>query len=117
MSDFLKKPLTQTAFICLSIGLLYFLVKWPVLPVFAIGVFILSILSKAFNRIFLTGFQTVMAFVGKLKTILFMGIVYYLVLFPLSIFYRIFKKKKHAKNSRFIHRDHTFTAEDMKQMW
>ncbi len=28
----------------------------------------------------------------------------------------LFKKKKYPENSRFIRRDHTFTAEDMKQL-
>jgi len=60
---------------------------------------------------------------GAFNTRVILGLVYFLVLTPIAILYRLFTKR-HVNSPRtafggsyFIVRDHTCTAQDMEKMW
>ena len=117
MMKYLQHPISQILLISLSISFLYLI--WPVVlfPVFGVVVLLLSLLSSTFRDRFLHYFQLVMKAIGKLKTIVFMGLVYYIVLFPLSLVYQLSKRKKTTSSSRFIDRNHAYEPADFEQMW
>ena len=58
---------------------------------------------------------------GAIMSKLILSIVFYLLLFPISLLSRIFKsdslKLRPNYKTMFIHRDHEYTSEDLKNIW
>lgn len=86
-------------------------------PGIGAGIFLLSLLSTRFRDTFLSGLKRVVSFLGSIQTALVLGLVFYLILFPLSLVQKLFKKKRRPDNSNFIERNKEVKPEDFVNMW
>ncbi|MFK7970251.1 MAG: SxtJ family membrane protein [Bacteroidia bacterium] len=117
MNKLLQHPRSQALITCLVISLLGLIFRSWYFPITGGILLILSLISTGFRDAFLFQFQRLMKAIGKVKSVVFMGIVFYVVLLPLALIFRLFRKKKYQNGSRFIERNHQYTAADLEQMW
>ena len=58
---------------------------------------------------------------GYIMSRVLLSIVFFLILFPISLVYRMFNKDtlqlKRKEGSYWTERDHKFTGDDLKQVW
>lgn len=86
-------------------------------PGIGAGIFLFSLLSIRFRDSFLSGLKKVVSFLGRIQTALVLGLVFYLILFPLSLIQKVFKKKTAIDNTRFVERNKEVKPEDFVNMW
>ena len=56
-------------------------------------------------------------FLNRLFTPLILGCIYFIVLTPVALLYRLTKRKKPTDSTSFIGRNKTFTAKDFENPW
>ena len=85
----------------------------------AIGLF--SLLSKTFRRSISILWTKALSIVGFVNAHVLLSLIFFIILLPISIFYRLFNKDKlklkAGKASYFENRDHLFVAEDLENPW
>jgi hypothetical protein len=74
--------------------------------------------AELIGKIFLKFTRTI----GKFFSFLFLGIIFYVVLLPVSLFYRVFHSnplflKVNGLSSTFVKRDIEYTKESLENMW
>ena len=74
--------------------------------------------AELIGKIFLKFTRTI----GKFFSFLFLGIVFYVVLLPVSFFYKVFHSnppflKVNGLSSTFVKRDVEYTKESLENMW
>ncbi|MCF8378703.1 MAG: hypothetical protein K9H49_03945 [Bacteroidales bacterium] len=99
---FILKPLMAFLYIAFGFGITGILIK-PLAEVIAVLWFKFA--------------EILNFFVSKLV----LGSIFYFILFPISLLYRLTKKDplniRHAKASTWKKRDHQYQAEDMENIW
>ncbi len=87
----------------------------------AFGVGLIALLSKRVTQIIHSGWIKLMTLVGFVNSHILLGAVFFLVLLPISLVYRLFHKDsinlKAGKKSYFHNRDHRYTAKDLDNPW
>ncbi len=48
---------------------------------------------------------------------LILGVIYYFILSPIALLYRLFNRKKQSKDTPFIDRDMIYSAKDFLNPW
>lgn len=107
--------------IVLGFSVLSLIFKLPWLLYGGLGLGILSLMSGWFESIILKGWFGLAHILGWINTRILLGIIFYIFLTPIALLYRLFSgdpmKLKQPKNSTFEERNHTYTAEDLKNQW
>lgn len=116
MSKSTQKEWLQLLILATSVSGLYFVFWKLFLPIIGASILVIGIIPPL-RTLFLFSFNALMKFIGTLKTYLFMGITYFLILTPIAAIRGLFKKKKSTASSTLIARDHLFTPTDMENMW
>jgi hypothetical protein len=120
-----KKTLRDMETVCvISTGLLalYFIFKVNILLFVAFGLLLAGLLSHLFARLITKLWYKLAEMLGYISSRILMTVVYYLVLFPLAMLYRLFNKdplslKKRPGQSLFNEREHVYTAKDFEHPW
>ncbi len=104
--------------IVLGFTILYLLFYYKVFVIIALTLGILSIFSLRIATIVSHFWRKLAFYLGWVNSRIILTIFYYLFLFPLSILYRIFrKKKKQNLESVFENRNHKYEAVDLENTW
>jgi len=101
--------------------ILYLLTKNKWLLYISISIALASVIIPAFAKLIGGLLQKIVHAFSITVNIIILGIVFVLILTPISIIYRLLNKKKSFKNiskeTFFITRDYTFNSEDFKKQW
>ena len=101
--------------------ILFFISKTDVFIYLAFGIGLVSLLSKRMTNVFIWLWTRLLKYVGLVNTHLILGVIFFIVLFPISLIYRMWNKDsmnlKAGKDSYFIQRDHLYTAKDVENPW
>ncbi len=107
--------------IVLGFSVLSLIFKLPWLLYGGLGLGILSLMSGWFESIILEGWFGLAHVLGWINTRILLGIIFYIFLTPIALLYRLFSgdpmKLKQPESSTFEERNHTYTAEDLKNQW
>ncbi len=116
------KDVETIAIISAGLIIFYFIFDvQPLLPV-ALGVLIAGLISGLFARLVTKLWYKLAALLGFISSRILLTVVYFVVLFPLALLYRLFNKdplklKKDSSCSLFLERNHDFTAEELENPW
>lgn len=117
-----KKHLKTIFSLSLVLIIFFFVFNSIVLLFISIGIALSGILSKFLaEKIFIT-WNYFSKFTSFIISNILLSLIFYLILTPLSFFFRLtgkdpMKKKWKSKNSLFVNRNHEFTAEDLQNLW
>ena len=107
--------------IVVGLMVLYFIFDNIYLLYTALTVGLLSVLFPNLGRLIFRAWIAVGQFLGRINGNILLSIVFFALLFPIAILYRLFNKNamdlKNTKASLFVNRDHTYTKEDMENVW
>ncbi|MEO0471711.1 MAG: hypothetical protein AAF206_18940 [Bacteroidota bacterium] len=117
MKALFQHSIFQSFLVCLSISGLWWLSGYWHFAAAATLIFFFSLLSAAFRGGFLFWFNLAMRRIGRVKSALLLGIIYFAVLVPIALFMRIFSKKAEATNSNWQSRNHQVVPTDFEKMW
>jgi hypothetical protein len=116
------KTLEFFLFLVLLLIVLFFITKSPVLLYFAIGIAGVGLFLNKISSLIYLGWTKLSQFLAFVMTRLVLSIVFFLVLFPVSLIYRMTKKdplklKPNRYPSLFETRSKHFTSADLENMW
>ncbi len=102
--------------------LLSFLFKLPILSYIGVGIGLLGLISPSFGLFFAKFWMKFAGILGKINGTILLSIVFFLMLFPISLLQKIFSRKdnlrlKLPKESNFVIRDKKYKKEDLEKMW
>ena len=117
MKAFFARPLSQVFLSCLSISVLWWLTGWWYFAAAAAAIFLFSALSSTFRDAFLHYFQLFMSWIGKVKSAILLGVIFYAVLVPIALISRVFSGKKEEANTNWQQRNHQVGPADFEKMW
>lgn len=107
--------------IVVGLLVLYFVFDSIYLLYAALTVGVLSVLFPSLGRLIFRTWMAIGQFLGRINGSILLSIVFFMLLFPISILYRLFNKDamqlKNTKTSLFIDRDHIYKKEDMENVW
>ncbi|MEN8156092.1 MAG: SxtJ family membrane protein [Bacteroidota bacterium] len=107
----------------LTIGfmVLYFLKSRELFLYIAFGFGITGILIKPLAGLIAVGWFKLADIMGFLFSKVVLGVLFYVVLFPISVLYRLTKKDplhiRHPKGSSWVERDHNYQGKDLENIW
>lgn len=97
---------------------LAFLLQIQALFAVAAGIGLVALISGRLAQLLHHGWMGLAKILGKIFPPLFMAVIYFVVLTPVGILARLFRKKPEANpESNFIIQGKRFTADDVKNMW
>jgi hypothetical protein len=107
--------------IVLGFGLLYLWLDRAWLLYTALGTGVAGMLSLSLNRLIHQGWFLLGDLLGRVMGKVLLGVIFFLVLVPVSLLSRLFKREvmqlKKPSGGTFITRDHRYRPEDMENMW
>ena len=107
--------------IVVGFGILSLIFKIDVLLYIGLSVGLICIISPFLAKVIFKFWWQLASFLGKFNSIWLLSLVFYLLLFPISVFYRWFNREQHifkqAKDSAFKTRNHTYSKEDLQDTW
>jgi len=87
----------------------------------AFGIGLISLLSKTITNYIVLGWTLILKIVGAINAHVILGLVFFVILFPISMIYRILNKDslnlKSGKESYFSTREHRYTPKDIENPW
>ncbi len=119
----MKKDTTNTTILVIVLGLLVlsYLFKAPVLIHIATGIGVVSLLVPKIGQWIEWAWMKLAEVLGWINTRILLGIVFFIILFPISVLYRLVSrdslKLKRGQGSVFFSRDHTYTSKDFENIW
>jgi hypothetical protein len=119
MIQFTPRQLKQQL-VLLSVGIacLYFI--WPHwgFPLGGASLGVLGMVWQGFREVFMRRFFGLMQWIGKVQSVILLGIIYFVVLWPISLVYSWFwKPHQLPEGTQFRDRDHVYQAVDLEKMW
>lgn len=116
------QPIETMAVLALAALVLYLLFNQISLLYAGVLLLLTGIFLKPVSELIHRGWMFLAHVLGKVNGIIFLGILFFVILTPLSWLFRLFNKdhlnlKKNTTNSYFTPRNHTFTAKDLEKMW
>lgn len=115
----------ETILVVSTALLLFFLifnVSWLLYSAFALS--LLSLISGTFSYWFTRGWLGFSEILGFVMSRLIMTLLYFLVLTPVALLYRVFNKdplqlnrNRNRSGSYYTHRGHIYTAKDLENTW
>ncbi len=120
-----KKTLRDMETVCvISTGLiaLYLIFKINVLLPVAFGLLLAGLFSGLFARLLTILWYKLSEMLGYISSRILFTVVYFIILFPLAMLYRLFNKnplslKNKPGKSLFIERNYVYNAEDFENPW
>jgi len=107
--------------IVLFMLIIYFISKNPIFIIIGFSIGLLSLLSDTVSYYISWVWKQILRVVGFINAHLLLGLVFFVVLFPISILYRLSNRDslnlKPGKKSYYEDRDHRFTAKDIENPW
>jgi hypothetical protein len=101
--------------------LLYFFFEANWLLYVAAGVGLIGLFIKPAARWIEWGWMSLTRLIGFVNSRIILSLVFFLILLPVSLFYRLSKKDplqlKQKKGSYFIDRNHRFEPKDLENPW
>lgn len=94
------RKITDCLVIVTGLIILYFIFEEFILLYIASGIGVLSFLSKKIAGFISYIWNTIALIIGFFVSRILLGIIYFLMLFPLSIGYRLFSKNKSLSNKK-----------------
>lgn len=96
-----------------------FKIKWFLLTAFTIA--FLGAMSKPFTQATTWLWFKLSEGLGWINARILLGIIFFLILFPISLLMRLFNKNvlklKKQTTSYYTERNHTYTNEDLENVW
>ncbi len=126
MSNSAKQPseadnIKSLLVIVVGFLVLYFIFKSQVLLYISLGVGVLSLLSTAIANLILWIWNKIALVLGWINTRILLAVVFYVFLYPVSLLFRLSAKNplrlKNKDDSVFDTRNHTYTKEDLENIW
>ncbi len=100
---------------------LYFLKSNEVFIYISFGCIVTGVFIKPLARWIAFAWLKFGDMLGFVVSKVILGALFYFLLFPISLFYRLFKKDplqiKHSGQSTWIERNHSYTGKDMENIW
>ena len=101
---------------------LYLIFDIPYLDYFAAGIGIVCLISFQAGKFLEKAWYKVAALLGWVNTRILLTTIYFLILTPAALFYRLFKKdplglKKEGMDSYLVIRNHAYKKEDFINVW
>ncbi|MEX0965875.1 MAG: SxtJ family membrane protein [Bacteroidia bacterium] len=94
-------------------------IPWLVIIATTLG--LVSLISPAVARLIVLGWEKLALALGYVNSRILLSIIFYLILFPLSLMARLFNKDplqlKKPEKTNFKVRNHTYKPEDLEKMW
>lgn len=107
--------------IVLGFGLLYLWLDRTWMLYTALGAGLAGMVSLRLNRLIHQGWFFVGDRMGRIMSKLLLSVIFFLVLVPVSLLSRLFRKNglrmKESANGTYHSRAHLFTADDFENMW
>lgn len=107
----------QYFFVLFLISIIFFALNKLTLSIILAILLVLGTVSCSIYEKQIKVFKYVLKFISKLKTMILLGVVYYLVLFPTSIIFKLFRKSIVSSKSNFITTTDKFTESDFNELW
>lgn len=116
------QPIETMAVLALAALVLYLWLNHIYLLYAAILLLLTGIFLKPVSEFIHRNWMQLAHVLGKINGVILLGILFFLVLTPLSWVYRLFNKdhlklKKGESDSYLTQRNHTFTGKDLERMW
>lgn len=93
----------------------------PYLTVLAIGIGMTQLLMPKVGHLIVKAWFKLGHALGYVNSRIILTVVFYLILFPIAIFYRISSKnslqRKPVHGSIFFERNHTYSKKDLENIW
>jgi hypothetical protein len=115
----------ETILVVSTALLLFFLifnVSWLLYSAFALS--LLALISKTFSYWFTRGWLGFSEILGYVMSRLIMTLLYFLILTPIALLYRVFNKdplqlnrNSNRTGSYYTRRSHIYTAKDLENTW
>lgn len=116
-----EEKLKSILVIVLGFLVLYFIFEVPALLYVSAVVGIGSMLFGWFEKAVLWVWFKIAHILGWINTRILLSIVFYVFLFPMGLLYRALTKNplqlKRVSKSVYQERDHTYTKEDLENIW
>lgn len=119
----ITKDKTTEAILVIVVGLviLFLLYNNHYFLYSAIGFGIIGVTIKPLAQIIAKAWFRLGELLGFVVSKLVLSVVFYLLLIPIAFLHNLFNKDslkiKHSKNSMWFDRNHTYTSEDLKNIW
>ena len=101
--------------------ILYFLSQHTLFVKIGFGLGLLALISNTMTQWIVTLWRYLLKGLGIINSHLLLGLVFYVVLFPLSMIYRMLNRDilniKGGKETYFTQRDHVYSKEDLDNPW
>lgn len=101
--------------------IIFFLSKNSIFITVAFVIGLLSLLSDKISYYISWVWQRILRVIGFINAHILLGLVFFVVLLPISLLYRIMNKDslnlKAGKKSYYLDRDHLYTAKDIENPW
>ncbi len=101
---------------------LYFVFKFNLFLYIALSLLVLGLASALFAKLLTKSWYKLAELLGFISSRILLSGVYFLILFPLAMLYRLFNKdplllKKNTDSSLYSERNHVYTAEELENPW
>ena len=87
----------------------------------ALGIGLVAVLFPSLGKLIVKGWMTIGQLLGRINGSILLSIVFFLMLFPIALLYRLFNKDalllKNEQDSLFVDRNHSYTKEDLENVW
>lgn len=101
--------------------ILFLISKNTIFIYLALGIGVISLLSKRITHYIVLVWNQIIKIVGTINAHVILGLIFFVILFPISMVYRLLNKDnlnlKSGKESYFQTRDHRYTAKDIENPW
>lgn len=121
-----NKTLNQSRYeiplsIVLFMLIIFFISKNDLFIFIAFGIGLISLLSKTITHYIVLVWNYILKIVGTINAHVILGLVFFIILFPISIIYRLLNRDslnlRAGKESYFLKRDHLYTSKDIENPW
>lgn len=116
-----NKPTESILGIVVGFAILFYFFKASWLLGISIIVGLIGLFSTTLSKWIHWGWMRLVGFIGFINSHLLLGIVFYLILFPIAALYKLTGKDnlnlKKMKGSAFQDRDHQYAAKDFENPW
>ncbi|MEM9545088.1 MAG: SxtJ family membrane protein [Bacteroidota bacterium] len=107
--------------IVLFMLILYFISKNSIFIIIGFSIGLLSLLSDTITYYISWAWKQLLRGVGFINAHVLLGLVFFVILFPISLLYRLSNRDslnlKSGKKSYFEERDHIYVAKDIENPW
>lgn len=119
----MKKDTSKSTMLVISMGflILYLLFSWQWAVIVSLAVGLTGIISIALSKKIEWAWMKLARFLSYVIPSILLGIIFYLILFPLSLLSKLFTKDSlmlsNKYNTYFVNVEKTFNKSSMEKLW